>query len=214
MPKRTSLNARNRKAIAADPTAEAIEAATEAEAILEPQSARTVPEAAQEPQKAPSGRRTTRATKTTTGPTKAAQASTTASATARLGMYLTPSQFDGAKAAYLADWQNGGQADTFARWVAGALDAHAARTPKQRAAEAEPRGRADTRTGSSRSFTIPADTVARMREAINADHAAGRWPSDSAWCGEAIDLATEAARAANGGSLPTPPPRLPNRLVR
>lgn len=53
-----------------------------------------------------------------------------------------------------------------------------------------------------------------MRAAINADHDAGRWPSDSAWCAEAIELATEAARTANGGSLPTPPPRLPNRLVR
>jgi len=53
-----------------------------------------------------------------------------------------------------------------------------------------------------------------MRAAITADQQAGRWPSGSAWCGEAIGLAVEASRAENGGTLPTPPPRLPNRLVR
>ncbi len=61
---------------------------------------------------------------------------------------------------------------------------------------------------------IPTDTVARMRAAINADQQAGRWPSDSAWCSEAIASAVDAARTKNDGSLPTPPPRLPNRLVR
>lgn len=53
-----------------------------------------------------------------------------------------------------------------------------------------------------------------MRAAITADQQAGRWPSDSAWCGEAIAAAVDQARAQSGGSLPTPPPRLPNRLVR
>ncbi len=74
--------------------------------------------------------------------------------------------------------------------------------------------RAEKRTGATRSFAIPTDTVARMRAAINADHQGGRWPSDSAWCGEAIGHAVEQARTQNAGSLPTPPPRLPNRLVR
>lgn len=137
-----------------------------------------------------------------------------AGATARLGIYLTPTEFDQAKAGYLADWTNGGTADTFARWIAAAIDTHAARTPRQRAAEALPRGRAEERTGSTRSFSIPVETVARMRAAITADQHAGRWPSDSAWCGEAISLAVSAARTRNSGALPTPPPRLPNRLVR
>ena len=136
-----------------------------------------------------------------------------ASDTARLGIYLTPQEFEDAKAAYLADWTNGGEADTFARWIAAAIETYAARTPKQRAT-AQPRGRADERTGSTRSFSIPTDTVARMRAAINADQQAGRWPSDSAWCSEAIASAVDAARTKNDGSLPTPPPRLPNRLVR
>jgi len=134
--------------------------------------------------------------------------------TARLGIYLTPVEFDDARASYLADWANGGDADTFARWIAGALDRHAARTAKQRAARDRLRGRSDARTGSTRSFSIPTSTMQRMRAAITADQQAGRWPSDSAWCAEAIALAVDDARKANGGTLPTPPVRLPNRLVR
>lgn len=134
--------------------------------------------------------------------------------TARLGIYLTPVEFDDARASYLADWANGGDADTFARWIAGALDRHSARTAKQRAARDRLRGRSDARTGSTRSFSIPTSTMQRMRAAITADQQAGRWPSDSAWCAEAIALAVDDAREANSGTLPTPPVRLPNRLVR
>lgn len=134
---------------------------------------------------------------------------------ARLGVYLTPGEFDSAKAGYLADFTHGGQADTFARWVAAAIGTHAARTPTQRAELAQPpKARADRRTGSSRSFSVPADTVTRMRAAITADQHADRWLSASAWCGQAIALAVDAARAQAGGTLPTPPPRLPNRLIR
>lgn len=140
--------------------------------------------------------------------------STKGGETVRLGVYLTPGEFTAAKAAYLAAWQLGGEADTFARWIAGALDEHAARTPGQRAEGAHPKERAETRTGASRSFSVPTDSATRMREAITADQAAGRWLSDSAWMGEAIAAAVEQTRAANGGTLPTPPPRLPNRLVR
>lgn len=137
-----------------------------------------------------------------------------ASETVRLGVYLTPEEFTAAKAAYLAAWQLGGEADTFARWIASALDEHARREPSERAAGTQPKGRADTRTGASRSFNIPSDTAARMREAITTDQTEGRWLSDSAWMGEAIAAAVEQTRTANGGTLPTPPPRLPNRLVR
>lgn len=143
-----------------------------------------------------------------------ARAKTGAEDTARLGIYLTPVEFDDARASYLADWANGGDADTFARWIAGALDRHAARTAKQRAARDRLRGRSDARTGSTRSFSIPTSTMQHMRAAITADQQAGRWPSDSAWCAEAIALAVDDARKANGGTLPTPPSRLPNRLVR
>jgi hypothetical protein len=189
MTARRSLRDRNRAAIALDPEP------TDVDHAAEPRSSDQ-----QEPPARAAGKRRPLAERTA-GPT------------ARLGIYLTPAEFDAAKAAYLADWSNGGSADTFARWIASAIDTHAALTPRQRAG-AEPRGRAEERTGSTRSFTVPIDTVARMRAAITADQKAGRWPSDSAWCGEAIGQAVSIARAQNGGTLPTPPPRLPNRLVR
>lgn len=194
---RRSLRDRNRAAIALDPETPDLEPSAE-----EPQQ--TPPRTATAPAKA----------RSTGRPAPARKAATAAaSATARLGIYLTPAEFDDAKAAYLADWTNGGEADTFGRWIAAAIEAYARRTPKQRAT-AKPRGRADERSGATRSFAVPADTVAQMREAINTDQQAGRWPSDSAWCGEAIAAAVDQAREQNGGSLPTPPPRLPNRLVR
>ena len=200
--KRRTLGDRNRASIALDPT-------PDLEPTAEPRSSAPAPtdteaKATSGPAKATAPKKPAPARKTATA---------AASDTARLGIYLTPEEFDDAKAGYLADWSNGGEADTFARWIAAAIEAYAARTPKQRAA-APPRGRAEERTGATRSFAIPSDTVGRMRAAITADQKAGRWPSDSAWCGEAIAAAVDAARDQNGGTLPTPPPRLPNRLVR
>lgn len=145
---------------------------------------------------------------------KKKQASAPAGDTDRLGIYLTPTEFDDARAAYLADWSNGGEADTFARWIAAALNDHAARTPSQRADRGGLRGRSEERTGSTRSFNIPTVTMKLMRAAITADQQAGRWPSDSAWAAEAIAIAVDGARQGNGGKLPTPPERLPNRLAR
>lgn len=208
---RRSLRDRNRAAIALDPDTPDLEPTTEPRSSAQPSAPRPDEETVPAPQKAPSA--TTKGG-TTKKPAAVRQAATAAASdTARIGIYLTPQAFDDAKAAYLADWTNGGEADTFARWIAAAIETYAARTPKQRAT-AQPRGRADERTGSTRSFAIPTDTVARMRAAINADQQAGRWPSDSAWCSEAIAAAVDAARTKNDGSLPTPPPRLPNRLVR
>ena len=51
---------------------------------------------------------------------------------ARVGVYLEQSAFEEAKAAYLADWSNGGPSDTFAAWVAASITRHAARTPLAR----------------------------------------------------------------------------------
>ena len=201
--KRRTLGDRNRTSIALDPTPE-LEPSAEPRSSAQPNPTPT-------PGKAPQKPRTGSAARTPAPARKAATAA--ASDTARLGIYLTPEEFDDAKAGYLADWSNGGEADTFGKWIAAAIEAYAARTPKQRAA-APPRGRAEERTGATRSFAIPSDTVGRMRAAITADQQAGRWPSDSAWCGEAIAAAVDQARDHNGGTLPTPPPRLPNRLVR
>lgn len=194
---RRSLRDRNRAAIAIDPATSDVEPVAE-------QPSSTKPAAVQQ-----AGPASTRSQAKRRPP-----AHRGAGQTARLGIYLTPAEFEAAKAAYLADWQNGGAADTFARWIGAAIDAHAARTPQQRAEGTQPRTRSDERTGSTRSFSVPVDTVARMRAAITADQKAGRWPSDSAWCGGAIATAVTIARTENGGILPSPPPRLPNRLVR
>lgn len=135
--------------------------------------------------------------------------------TARLGVYLTPEEFTNAKAAYLAAWQLGGEADTFARWIGAALERHARRSATERADLARAHDRGDARRGgAARSFNVPTDTLTRMREAITADQHAGRWPTDSAWSGDAIAAEVEETRTANGGALPTPPPRLPHRLKR
>lgn len=214
---RRSLRDRNRAAIALDPETPDLEHTAEPRSSAQPS---TTPAAEEEPPtEAPTPAAAPKVAQASAQPRAPKPAPTRKAATAaigetaRLGIYLTPAEFDDAKAAYLADWTNGGEADSFARWIAAAIDAYAARTPKQRAT-AQPRGRAEERTGSTRSFAIPVDTMSRMRAAISADQQAGRWPSDSAWCGEAIARAVEQARSRNGGTLPTPPPRLPNRLVR
>lgn len=148
-------------------------------------------------------------------PTSAEPVAGGVSHTARLGVYLTPEEFTNAKAAYLAAWQLGGEADTFARWIGAALERHARRSATERADLARAHDRGDARRGgAARSFNVPTDTLTRMREAITADQHAGRWPTDSAWSGDAIAAEVEETRTANGGALPTPPPRLPNRLKR
>lgn len=197
-PKRTSLADRNKSAIHREETP-----ATQVAAPA-PMAPAAAPKAAPVAPKA----KATPAAKETAAPAD------TAGEVARVGIYLTPEQFTGAKAAYLADWLNGGEANTFTRWIGEVLSTHAQRTPQERAERSMLRGRSTERTGSSRSFNVPTSAVEQMRAAITADHAVGRWPSDSAWCAEAIDLATEAAKEKNGGTLPTPPVRLPNRLTR
>lgn len=130
----------------------------------------------------------------------------------RLGLYVQQAEFDAAKAAYLSDWQHGGEADTFPKWITAVLEEHASRTPRQRGQLARPQERAETR-GIARSFEIDADTFARVKKAITADQNADRWTSINAWAGDAIAAAVARARSRTG-TLPTPPTRLPNRLTR
>ena len=132
----------------------------------------------------------------------------------RIGIYLQPSEFDDAKAAYLADWNNGGSADTFATWVAAAIVRHAARTPLSRSRLARNKQRGEGEPGIARTFAVPAEVITTMRAALSLDRREGHWQSESAWYVDAIAAAVDAARAATGGRLPTPPPRLPNRLRR
>ena len=130
----------------------------------------------------------------------------------RLGIYFHPADFTHAKAAYLADWQNGGTADTFAKWIAAVLLDHAQLTPAQRAGLTLPE-RSDG-AGSTRSFALPAAVHDAVRAAIVADQDAGRWVSASTWAAVAVHAAVHAAEQRAGGPLPAPPARLPNWLRR
>lgn len=194
-PKRRTLADRNRAAINREETV----------TPAEDQTAPPVPE----PVKTPA-----EVTKSTVKTKKVGRPARSVDVT-RQGIYLTPEQFNSAKAAYLADWTNGGEANTFTLWIGEAIRRHAARTFTERLKfETKKPARAAARTGSSRSFNVPTAAIERMRTAISQEHEKSRWLSDSAWCGEAIDAAISEARERNGGSLPVPPARLPNRLVR
>lgn len=133
-----------------------------------------------------------------------------------LGVYLTAETYEEMKAAYLADWSNHrGDADTLYRWVTNALSTHAALSSTSRVKKSMAGAkRATTRTGNTKAFKVATDVYQRMQDAIAADESAGHWSSESAWSVDAITHAISAARAANGGTLPTPPARLPNRLKR
>ena len=128
----------------------------------------------------------------------------------RLGIYFHPADFANAKAAYLADWQTGGTADTFAKWIGAVLLDHAQLTPAQRAEAALPaRSGGD---GSTRSFTLPGSVHDAVRAAVVADQGIGRWMTASTWAGVAVHTAVRAAEQRAGGLLVQPPRRLPNRL--
>ena len=130
----------------------------------------------------------------------------------RLGIYFHPADFTNAKAAYLAAWQAGGQADTFAVWIAAVLVDHAQLDPAQRAAFVLP-VRSDG-SGSTRSFALPQSVHDAVRAAVVADQDAGRWVSASTWAAVAVHAAVHVAEQRAGGPLPAPPARLPNRLQR
>lgn len=133
-----------------------------------------------------------------------------------LGVYLTAETYEEMKAAYLADWTNHrGDADTLYRWVTNALSTHAALSSTSRVKRSTAGAkRATTRTGNTKAFKVAGEVYQRMQDAIAADESAGHWSSESAWSVDAITHAISAARAANGGTLPNPPARLPNRLKR
>ena len=132
--------------------------------------------------------------------------------TRRLGIYFHPADFTNTKAAYLADWQAGGRAETFAAWIAAVLLNHAQLAPAQREAVTLP-----LRTGgagSTRSFALPGSVHDAVRAAVIADQGAGRWVSASTWAAVALHAAVQTAEQRASGLLSAPPQRLPNRLKR
>lgn len=142
---------------------------------------------------------------------KPARASKSGKSAAYFAVHLPRTEFQDAKAAYLADWQAGGEASSFTEWVAAAVGAHVSRTPSARAALDLGEGGADRVT---RTFQVGPEAVNQMRMAVSADRDANRWTSESQWIREAIAAAVQDAKVRSGGPLPTPPRRLPNRLRR
>ncbi len=61
---------------------------------------------------------------------------------------------------------------------------------------------------------IPASTVADMDEAIKQDRKSERYVSASQYAAEAVRASIAEARRRNGGTLPVPPARLPNKPTR
>lgn len=193
---RRSLRDRDEFAIAGDP--EPAQAPTEEPAAPAPEPA---PSASAPPPKANASK---------------PQPRQHSAATQRIGIYFRPGQFEAAKAGYLADWSHlPDSPDTFALWIAGAVERHSALTPMKRAEVATALFSTEAgERGLTRSFNLPETTVAAMKTAIGDDRAAGQWGSQSEFCGVAIAAATDAARERAGGNLPPAPDRLPNRLIR
>ena len=134
----------------------------------------------------------------------------------RVAIYMHRGLFDDAKSAYLVDLDQPAGPDSFARWVNGVIDEHAARTPEQRAAiaaglpEYEPVG-----SGLARSFEMSLTTIQARDSAITEDRQAGRPAvSRSEFSVEAIRHRVEVAKQLAGGTLPPAPKRLPNKPVR
>ena len=134
----------------------------------------------------------------------------TSTGACRVGTNISPAQYAEVKAAFLADWLDGGQLDKLSAWVESSMERHAQRTPQQRAAI----GSTGPNGSITRTFDVACTARDRMLDAMSADQDAGRWLTQSAWIYEALTASVEAARTRRGGALPTPPARLPARLVR
>lgn len=146
-----------------------------------------------------------------TAPTKSRPAQVRTETTTKTGLYFQEQTWLDAKSAYLVDLDS--QADpatAFARWVGEVLDRHNRLTSERRAQVAKTLGEEQKDgSGFSRSFQIPASTVTDMEAAIKQDRKIERYLSASQYAMEAIRAAIADARRRNGGSLPTPPARLP-----
>lgn len=135
----------------------------------------------------------------------------------RKSAYVPEGEWQDARAAYLADWRAGGEANSIAKWIEQAAQDFARLTPQQRAKvipDAAPRAADGTVTGKPRSYTVAEDTAEAIAQAMADDQEAGRWDSESAWLRGAMARAVAAARRREGGELPQAPARLPARLTR
>lgn len=135
----------------------------------------------------------------------------------RKSAYIPEGEWQDARAAYLADWQAGGEANSIAKWIEQAALAFAHLPQEQRATyipQVTTRAADGIVTGKPRSYTVSEATAATMKAILEDDQAAGQWHSESAWLRGAMANAVDTARRREGGSLPEAPARLPARLSR
>lgn len=133
----------------------------------------------------------------------------------RVAVYMHRPVFEDAKSAYVLSQRHRGTPQwsrTFAEWVGRQLEAHNARTPAQRAEIAERLGSDDRTDGTANNkvFLLATEVLVDTQRALDADLAAGRAVSRSAYAVEAIRDAIAREQEANGGVLPPAPKRLPN----
>ncbi len=128
--------------------------------------------------------------------------------TTRVAVRVTAPFYTSLKAAYLADWASIREHNQLADWITAALRHHAERTPAARNTFDDP-DIPGGETLQTRQFIVPRSVDDQIRAAMAADQRAGRYRTRSAWCREALQAAVDASKAMNGGTLPTPPARLP-----
>lgn len=137
------------------------------------------------------------------------------SETALLGIYMRPELYADAKAAFVADFDNRDDAeDAFQRWVSRAIRELASKTPTARAkATAAADEYAGDGPGRSWTFPVFVDDIDLMDDAIGEDRRAGlEMRARSRFTVDALRVAVAEARRRAGGTLPTPPARLPRKL--
>lgn len=125
----------------------------------------------------------------------------------RLGLRIPPGEWAVARSAYLADWNAGGEHDTFRRWLAAILDDYLAHPTSVDLPEVHARWETQT-------FAIPRPTLQRLQAYVAQQQSAGTMTSQNDIARRALSAAVIRARAASGGDLAPVVGRLPSRLKR
>ncbi|QLQ09899.1 MAG: hypothetical protein HZY75_05315 [Nocardioidaceae bacterium] len=134
----------------------------------------------------------------------------------QLGVYWPQDSWDLARSAYVADLDTNPDAPgAFVKWLAQAIERHAARTPAERAVLEEQIPERSGIRGSSRGHRVGSDTIATIDRAVIADRRElARIVSRSAFVLEAVNAAASESRKRLGRPLPPPPRRLASRPPR
>jgi hypothetical protein len=137
-----------------------------------------------------------------------------------IGIYWRPAVWDLARSAYVADLDTDPESPgAFLGWLDRALERHARRAAKARAAiaaeAADQLEQATTRNGFNRAHRLRESTIDALRKAIVDDRRElGRYVSVSGLAHEAVIAAAQEARRRYGRNLPPPPAKLSNRPPR